>query len=267
MIPSASPSAVLACCSFGVTSWDTSAVEISAEISRSSMTRTATRCPRWAARAVTRSAVRSASSRVEDGSLVPALTTTSRNGSPSRRTGAFMSGCPRCSRNWGRPPGRAGGPVEADGLELAELGGGQPGGHGLGHAARVPPPDLALPGPARRGERQPDAPPVGRVGLALHEAALGQPVHQAGQGWLSSTCRFSSLIRTGSAHLDSVYSTSYSRMECRPRCPRPRTASSARRGRTAAPPTRRWRGVCGGHHSSGCWAWRPGRCPGTGTSR
>ena len=78
-MPSASARAVIACCSFGVTSWETSAVEMSAEISRSSITPTVTSWPRPAARAFTRSAVRSASSRVEEGSLVPALTRTSRN--------------------------------------------------------------------------------------------------------------------------------------------------------------------------------------------
>ena len=83
MMPSASPRAVTACCSFGVISWETSAVEMSAEISRSSMTLTVTVFPCPAARAAARSAVRSASSLVEEGSPVPALTTASLNGSCS----------------------------------------------------------------------------------------------------------------------------------------------------------------------------------------
>ena len=71
MMPSASRRTSTACWSFGVISWETSAVEMSAAISRSSMTPAVTAWPRRAARAVTRSAVRSASSLVADGSLVP----------------------------------------------------------------------------------------------------------------------------------------------------------------------------------------------------
>ena len=67
----------MACCSLGVISWETSAVEMSAEISRSSMTLIVTAWPWREARAAARSAVRSARSLVEDGSLVPALTTAS----------------------------------------------------------------------------------------------------------------------------------------------------------------------------------------------
>ena len=79
----------MACCSFGVTSWEVSAVEMSAESSRRSMTLTVTAFPRRAARAAARPAARSASSRVEEGSPVPALTTTSLNDS------WFMDVCPR----------------------------------------------------------------------------------------------------------------------------------------------------------------------------
>ena len=70
MTLSASPRTVIACRSFGVISWETSAVEMSAAISRSSMTLTVTAWPCRAARAAARSAVRLASSRVEEGSLV-----------------------------------------------------------------------------------------------------------------------------------------------------------------------------------------------------
>jgi hypothetical protein len=45
--------------------------------------------------------------------------------------------------------------------------------------------DRALRGPPGRGERQPDAAPVGRVGMPLHQAALGQPLDQPGQGRLA----------------------------------------------------------------------------------
>ena len=65
----------MACSSFGVISWDVSAEAMSAASSRSSMTLTVTVCSRRAASAATRLAIRSASSRVEEGSLVPALTT------------------------------------------------------------------------------------------------------------------------------------------------------------------------------------------------
>lgn len=76
MTPSAAPSASTACWSRGVVSWVVSAVEMSAAISRSSMTRVVTWLPRPTASAAVRCAIRSASSLVEDGSLVPALTTT-----------------------------------------------------------------------------------------------------------------------------------------------------------------------------------------------
>ncbi len=59
----------MACCSFGVISWDTSAAEMSAAISRSSMTLMVVLLPWRAARATARSAARSASSLVEEGSL------------------------------------------------------------------------------------------------------------------------------------------------------------------------------------------------------
>src|SRR5271156_3395948 len=81
MTPSAWPRTVIAWRRFGVISWDTSAAEISAAISRSSMTLIVTVLPWLAARAAARCAARSASSLVEEGSLVPALTTASRNGS------------------------------------------------------------------------------------------------------------------------------------------------------------------------------------------
>ena len=75
MIPSAAASASIACRSRGVISWEVSAVVMSAAISRSSMTLVVTACPRLAASCATRCVTRSASSRVDDGSLVPALTT------------------------------------------------------------------------------------------------------------------------------------------------------------------------------------------------
>jgi hypothetical protein len=49
----------------------------------------------------------------------------------------------------------------------------------------VPQADPALDAPSGLGERQPDAPPVGRVGAPLDEAPFGQPVHHAGQSRLA----------------------------------------------------------------------------------
>jgi len=51
MMPSAWPRAVITCCSFGVISWDISAVEMSVAISRSSMPLTVTVCPCFAIKA------------------------------------------------------------------------------------------------------------------------------------------------------------------------------------------------------------------------
>ena len=76
MMPSAPARMPIAFPSFGVTSWEVSAVVMSAAISRSSSTLTVTSCPWLAASAATRCAAWSASSRVDEGSLVPALTTT-----------------------------------------------------------------------------------------------------------------------------------------------------------------------------------------------
>ena len=147
MMPSASPSAVTACCSLGLTSWDTSAVEMSPEISRSSMALTVTAFPWPAASAAARSAVRSASSLVEEGSPVPALTTTSLNGSRSS-AGVHSSMSPF----WWLAATRAGGglvsQLQADRFQLPELARGQPGRHGAGHAAGVSAADLALQRPA-----------------------------------------------------------------------------------------------------------------------
>src|SRR6516225_5962129 len=145
MTPSAAPRAATAFCSFGVISCDTSAVEMSAAISRRSMTLTVTVFPCSAARAVARSAVRSASSLVADGSLVPALTTTSLNCLAS--AGRFI-GRTSLVLVVGRRGGLAD-QLQADRFEFLQLAGGQPGGHGPGDAAGVRAPDLALQGAAR----------------------------------------------------------------------------------------------------------------------
>jgi len=79
MRPSAAASASTACCSFGVMSWLVSAVVMSVASSRRSITRVRTVAPRRSASAATRCAVLSASILVEDGSDVPALTTTRLN--------------------------------------------------------------------------------------------------------------------------------------------------------------------------------------------
>src|SRR5215475_8320571 len=81
MMPSASPSAVMALCSFGVISCETSALAMSPASSRNSTTVDVTLCPWQAASSQARSEIRSASSRDDEGSLVPALMITSLNGS------------------------------------------------------------------------------------------------------------------------------------------------------------------------------------------
>ena len=136
----------IACCSFGVISWDTSAVEISAEISRSSMTLTVTVFPCPAASDTARSAVRSASSLVADGSPVPALTTASLKGSGSARAvrlhllvldvaaAVVTAGCAVSFRQ--------------SGFQLPQFTAVQRAGQGAGDAAGVPAPDLALQLPA-----------------------------------------------------------------------------------------------------------------------
>src|ERR1700691_4117369 len=75
MMASASRSVVIAWPSLGVMSGVTSAVETSLASSRSSITDAVAVFPCLAASAATRSAVRSASILVDDGSLVPALIT------------------------------------------------------------------------------------------------------------------------------------------------------------------------------------------------
>src|SRR5271165_3556739 len=140
---------------------------MSAEISRSSSTLTLTSCPWLAASAATRCAAWSASSRVDEGSLVPALTTTSLKVS-------MVTIRIACS-----------GQLQADRLELAEFFGAEFSGHGDGHVPGMAAPDLALECLPFFGERQEHAAPVGRVRLALDEAAVREPVHHAGQGRLA----------------------------------------------------------------------------------
>src|SRR5215469_799926 len=95
MIPSASTRAAIAVCNFGVISCDTRALATSAAISRSSTTVDVTFWPWHAANSHVRSAIRSASNLLEDGSLVPALMITSLNGSC---LGLFMSASPPSAR-------------------------------------------------------------------------------------------------------------------------------------------------------------------------
>src|SRR5690348_15964963 len=132
-MPSAAPSASTACVSFGVTSWLVSAVVMSVASSRKSITCVRTVAPRRSASAVTRCAVRSASSLVEDGSEVPALTTTRLNVSLIVFL-LFKILIPNEPR--------------AQLLELAELRRAEPGQHRLRDRAAVPPADAPLDGQA-----------------------------------------------------------------------------------------------------------------------
>src|SRR5579859_3775931 len=173
MTPSAAPSASTACCSFGVTSWLVSAVVMSAASSRRSITRVRVATPRCPARATARCAARSASSLVEDGSDVPALTTTRLNVSL-----IVFPYLPIPNGSWLREPG-------AELFELAELKRAEPGAHRLRDRAAVPPADPPLDGQAGRGKTEADAAAVPGVGRAADEFPLHQPVNQPGQGRLA----------------------------------------------------------------------------------
>src|SRR5690349_25052247 len=175
MMPSAAPSASTACVSFGVTSWLVSAVVMSVASSRRSITCVRTVAPRCSASAVTRCAVRSASSLVEDGSDVPALTTTRLNVSLIVFL-LFKILIP--NDLWFRQP-------RAQLLELAEFRRAEPGQHRLRDRAAVPPADAPLDGQAVRGQRQADAAAVARVGRPADQPAVRQPVDHAGQGRLA----------------------------------------------------------------------------------
>ena len=206
MMPSASPRAVMACCSLGVISWETSAVEMSAAISRSSMTLTVTACPRPAASAVARSAVRSASSRVEDGSLVPALTTASRN----------ALGC-----SWWCPLSRLSRRSRSAAASFRQIASSCWSSPGVSPAVMARATLRACRRPTRRCTARPAPvsdsrtlrPSAGSGWRSTRPRSASRSTRRDRAGWLSRTCRFSSLMRIGAAHLDSVYSTSYSRMD------------------------------------------------------
>src|SRR5689334_9695442 len=159
MMPSAAPSASTAWVSLGVTSWLVSAVVMSVASSRRSITRVRTVAPRRSASAVTRCAVWSASSLVEDGSDVPALTTTRLNISLIVFL-LFKILIPS-------EPG-------AQLLELAEFRRGEPGQHRVRDRAAVPPADPSLDGQALLGQRQADAAAVARVGGPADQTAFRQ---------------------------------------------------------------------------------------------
>src|ERR1700733_6693803 len=174
MIPSPPPRASIACCSRGVISWLVSAVVTSVASSRRSMTRVVTVAPRTSASAATRCAVRSASSLVEEGSEVPALTTTRFSELPSGWLLIFFF-----------LTDRGGCQLGADRRQLVELGRGELGAHGARDRAGVPPADAALQRPAVLGQREPDGAQITAVGDPLHQPAGGQPVDQPGQGGLA----------------------------------------------------------------------------------
>src|SRR5438270_1956754 len=159
MMPSASPRTVIASRRPGRISWDTSAVEMSVAISCSWTTLAVTVFWFLAASTTARSVIRSASNLVDEGSLVPAVTTTSLKFSATQ------------------PP--------TQDLELPEFPVVEPSRHCASDAPRVLPADPALHSAAGRRQRQPHAAPVSRVGAPRDEAAFGQPVHQAGQGRLT----------------------------------------------------------------------------------
>src|ERR1700729_2277657 len=170
MRPSAAASASTARCSFGVMSWLVSAVVMSVASSRRSITRVRTAAPRRSASAVTRCAVLSASILVEDGSDVPALTTTRLNVSLI----VFLLFKILVQNE-----------LPAQLLELAELGRAEPGEHRPRDRAAVAAPDAPLNGQAFLGQRQPEAATVTWVGRPADEPAVGQPVDHPGEGRLT----------------------------------------------------------------------------------
>src|SRR5215470_8129400 len=74
---------------------------------------------------------------------------------------------------------------QADLFQLAKLGGAELTGQRASDAPGVPAPDPLLKRQAFAGQREADAAPVAGVGRALNEPAVGQPVHQPGQGRLA----------------------------------------------------------------------------------
>ena len=197
MTPSAAPSASTACCSLGVTSWLVSAVVMSVASSRRSITEAVTPAPRSAASAVTRCAVRSASIRVDDGSDVPAVTTTRvsvsliafPSGSLSLvvRTSGGCTSFAHSSSSWRSSAG-------------------------VSPAASAGQPERPCRRPIRCCTARPSAvsarrtprPSLGSVVRLTRPRSASRSTIRDSAGWLSSTCRLSSVRRIGSGHLDSV---------------------------------------------------------------
>ena len=235
MIPSAAASASTACCSRGVISWLVSAVPMSVASSRRSITAGA---HRGAALARQRGDPRRGPVGQQPGrgrvrrpaadhhevqglahSRFPFV-----NSSSSFRTGAGPTSFPHSSSSW----------RSSSGVSPASMA-------------------WATERPCRRpmrrwterpslGQRQADAAAVARVGRPADQAPVGQPVHHPGQGRLAEQHVPVELgqpdrVRrtwTGCRGRRTPSSSS------RPRRPARRTAGSARRGRSSAPPTRRW---------------------------